>query len=79
MRGRPRPDGDDVSAAFWGACHGGRRECAEYLLGQGADRDWLAPWERATPLDAAVRDGADDLVTWLRERGAVSAEDHPRA
>jgi uncharacterized protein len=69
----PGPPAADVDAAFWGACHGGRWETAEYLAGHGADLDWLPPWERLTPLDAAVRANADGLVAWLRERGARSA------
>jgi ankyrin repeat protein len=56
--------------AFWGACHGGRRQCAEYLLDRGADLNWIPPWENLTPLDAAEREGADELARWLRERGA---------
>jgi len=31
------PAADEVSRAFWGACHGGQRACAEYLLDRGAD------------------------------------------
>lgn len=69
----PAPGADEVTAAFWGACHGGRHECAQYLLARGADLNWIPPWERVTPLDAAVRDGAEDLAAWLREQGAASA------
>jgi hypothetical protein len=68
------PDPEDVSRAFWGACHGGQRRCAEYLLDRGADLDWVPPWERLTPRDAAARSGADELVWWLRARGARSAD-----
>jgi uncharacterized protein len=67
------PAADDVDRAFWGACHGGQRRCAEYLLDRGADLDWVPPWEPLTPLDAAARSGADELVEWLRARGARSA------
>ncbi|MDN5917266.1 MAG: ankyrin repeat domain-containing protein [Pseudonocardia sp.] len=69
----PPPTPDDVTAAFWGACHGGRRACAEYLLERGADLNWIPPWERATPLDAAERDGAVDLVARLFGLGARRA------
>ncbi|MDX8142051.1 ankyrin repeat domain-containing protein [Lentzea sp. BCCO 10_0061] len=65
--------GEDVNAAFWGACHGGQRECAERLLAAGADVDWLPPWERLTPLDAAVRNGFEDVAAWLRSRGGRPA------
>jgi uncharacterized protein len=63
----------DVDRAFWGACHGGQQPAARFLLDQGADVDWLPPWENLTPLDAATRSGATDVVAWLRERGARTA------
>ena len=65
-----RPDAEQVSLALWAACHGGRTACAELLLAHGADLDVVPPWEELTPLDAAERDGADELAGWLRERGA---------
>jgi len=69
-----RPPGkDEIDSAFWGACHGGAKESAAYLLGRGADVNWIPPWERKTPLDAALRSEALELADWLRERGAVSA------
>ena len=68
----PPPSGD-VTAAFWGACHGGRRRCAEYLLDRGAELNWIPPWENLTPLDAAEREHAAELVQWLRARGAITA------
>ena len=71
------PTADEVTRAFWGACHGGQRACAEYLLDRGADIDWVPPWEPLTPLEAATRAGADDLVAWLRSRGARPAADLP--
>ncbi len=69
------PARDDVNAAFWGACHGGRLPTAQYLADRGAEVNWLAPWEPATPLDAALRTSpqAHDLLRWLRERGGTSA------
>ena len=67
------PSADEISRAFWGACHGGQQECARYLLERGADIDWMPPWEPLTPLDAAQRQEATDLVAWLRARGARSA------
>jgi uncharacterized protein len=67
------PAPGEVDRAFWGACHGGQRACAEYLLERGADPNWVPPWEPLTPLDAAARSGADDLVAWLRARGARPA------
>jgi len=68
----PPPSGE-VTAAFWGACHGGRHQCAEYLLDRGAEVNWIPPWENLTPLDAAEREHAAELVQWLRARGATTA------
>jgi uncharacterized protein len=71
------PDPETVDRVFWQACHGGQRGCAEYLLDRGADPNWVPPWESLTPLDAAARSGADDLVAWLRTRGARPAAELP--
>jgi uncharacterized protein len=74
--GEAPPAQDEVDISFWGACHGGQREAAEYLLDRGADLNWLPFWgEELTPLDAAARSDAHELVTWLRERGAKSARE----
>jgi hypothetical protein len=67
------PTPEEVTRAFWGACHGGRQRCAEYLLQRGADLNWIPPWEDLTPLDAATRHQADELVLWLHGHGAKSA------
>jgi uncharacterized protein len=67
-----KPDGD-VTIAFWCACHGGQRGAAEYLLGRGAELNWVSPWDHLTPLDAAQRSGAVDVVDWLSRLGAKSA------
>jgi uncharacterized protein len=71
--GMTTPAPDEINAAFWGACHGGQRRAAEYLLDRGADLNWIPPWEQLTPLDAAERSEATELVEWLRARGAGSA------
>jgi uncharacterized protein len=63
------PEPAEVNRAFWGACHGGRQDCAAYLLDRGAEINWVPPWEDHTPLDVAARGGADGVVAWLRERG----------
>jgi 8-oxo-dGTP pyrophosphatase MutT (NUDIX family) len=55
----------EVTNAFWCVCHGGRREAAEYLLERGADLNWVGH-DRLTPLDAAARSHATELVAWLR-------------
>ncbi len=67
------PTADEVSRAFWGACYGGRQQVAEYLLDRGAEVNWIPPWENLTPLDAAARENAGELVRRLRGRGARSA------
>ena len=68
------PNAEDITHAFWGACHGGQRPSAQYLLEQGADINWIG-WDDLTPLDAAERSEARELVSWLRENGARSAAD----
>ncbi len=73
--GDTAPSPDEISRAFWGACHGGQRGVADYLLERGADVNWLPPWEELTPLDAAQRSGAGTLVEWLRARGGRSASE----
>ena len=68
----PAASPEDVTNAFWCACHGGRRDTAEYLLDHGAELDWVGHDER-TPLGAARRSGADELAEWLEARGAKAA------
>ena len=63
------PTPQDVTTAFWCACHGGQRESAEYLLDRGADINWIG-FDKLTPLDAARRSGAEELASWLLTRGA---------
>jgi len=66
------PTREEVTEAFWGACHGGQLGTAERLLAEGADINWVG-WDGLTPLDAASREGAEDVVAWLRSIGGVSA------
>jgi uncharacterized protein len=68
------PSPAQITRAFWSACHGGQQTTAEHLLRSGAELNWIAPWEPMTPLDAARRSGADDLITWLVSQGARSAK-----
>ena len=70
----PAPEPDDVTGAFWGACHGGQLTTAEYLLAHGADVNWVSGWDSTTPLDAARRSKADAVVEWLLGIGAAPAE-----
>ena len=67
--GETQPSTEDINRAFWSACHGGQRPAAEYLLDRGAELNWIPPWEPQTPLDAAQRSEAGELVEWLRARG----------
>ena len=69
----PPPTPNEITNAFWCACHGGQRVMAEYLLGHGADLNWIG-YDGLSPLDAAYRNGATDLAQWLITRGAKSAK-----
>ena len=69
-----RPAPDEVTNAFWCACHGGQRSPAQYLLDRGADLNWIGH-DESTPLDTARRSGAAELVEWLRGQGAKSAKE----
>jgi Ankyrin repeats (3 copies) len=44
FRSAETPPGEAITRAFWGACHGGQRPAAEYLLARGADINWIGPW-----------------------------------
>jgi ankyrin repeat protein len=67
--GAARPTHDEITNAFWCACHGGQQEAAAYLLERGADINWIGHND-LTPVDAARRSGATALVEWLERRGA---------
>lgn len=66
------PTPQQLTDAFWQACHGGQRRMAEYLLALGAELDGTPSWGESTPLDAAesLGTGREALLTWLREQGA---------
>lgn len=72
--GSSLPSQHDTDCAFWNACHGGQLETAQYLHAKGAEVNKAAPWEELTPLDAAKRSKADELVLWLQGLGAVDFE-----
>jgi hypothetical protein len=65
----------EVDRAFWGACHGGQQAAAAYLLERGAQINWMPDWEPLTPLDAAHRSHAVELVSWLRAHGGRPASE----
>ncbi len=73
---KAEPDSVELSKAFWHACAGGQRRAAEYLLLRGADLNWVPDYAEGTPLDAANGLGTrqENVITWLREKGARSAE-----
>jgi uncharacterized protein len=77
------PQSEAVTRAFWGACHGGQKQVAEYLHARGADVNWIGHGSM-TPLDVARREdaerlvgraAAEDLVSWLEAHGAKSAQE----
>jgi hypothetical protein len=72
--GDPLPAPDQITNAFWHACRGGQKETAEYLLGRGADLNWIG-YDRHTGLQAAQESGAKDLIEWLRNNGAKLANE----
>ncbi|HUE12614.1 MAG TPA: ankyrin repeat domain-containing protein [Planctomycetaceae bacterium] len=72
--GDAAPSPDDITNAFWCACHGGQRATAEYLLGRGADINWIGH-DKLTPFDTARRSEAHELVAWLVDQGAKSAKE----
>ncbi len=68
----PPPSADELTGALWGACHDNQQAAAAILLDRGADLNWVG-WDGLTPLDAAVRAGAAELIDWLRQHGARTA------
>ena len=71
------PGPEEISEAFWQACHGGQRRTAEYLLRHGADINTTVEYAHGTPLDVAPGPGTrrDVLATWLREQGAQPSDE----
>jgi len=76
----PAPAAEDISNAFWHACHGGQLRAAALLLDRGADVSWTPDYAHGTALDVAAQPGTrrDALVTWLERNGAPrAAKRHP--
>jgi ankyrin repeat protein len=71
--GPAKPASDEVTNALWCACHGGQIEAAQFLLAQGADRNWIGH-NGLTPLGVAVHNGNDEVANWLKAQGAVSSK-----
>jgi len=72
VRGYGALSTDEITNAFWNACRGGHRDVAEYLLSQGADRNWIGH-DHKTPLDVAQESENEELIAWLRDQGALTA------
>jgi ankyrin repeat protein len=70
LAARPAPAPDDLTEAFWQACHGGQRRTAERLLTSGADPDGKPGYSDQTPAEAAAEPGTqrDNLIAWLQDR-----------
>jgi hypothetical protein len=68
----PPPSADEITEAFWQACHGAQQAAAEYLAERGADINWIG-YDDLTPLDNARRSGADSLAEWVEARGGKPA------
>ncbi|KAJ6446470.1 putative ankyrin protein [Purpureocillium lavendulum] len=66
------PPREDINCALWNACHGGQLKTAQYLYLHGGEINFVAPWEELTPLDAARRSDAADVVSWLEGLGALT-------
>jgi hypothetical protein len=71
------PGPEEISAAFWQACHGGQRRTAEYLLRHGAVITTIPAYAKQTAVEVAVAPDTrrDLLATWLRgQRGQPSKQ-----
>ncbi|MGW7435339.1 ankyrin repeat domain-containing protein [Streptomyces sp. NPDC054849] len=64
---------EDVTSAFWQACHGGQLPTAQNLLSHGADIDGIGH-DGLTPLDIALTGENADLIEWLKNSGAHTGE-----
>jgi ankyrin repeat protein len=66
----PPPSPDDVTEAFWQACHGGQRRTAERLLASGADLNGTPGYSDQTAAEVAAQldTQRENLVAWLHER-----------
>jgi uncharacterized protein len=72
--GGEQPSSEDITHGLWSSCHGGQHECARFFLERGGNINWVG-YDDLTPMDAALRTGADDLAAWLRTQGARSTAD----
>jgi ankyrin repeat protein len=70
----PAPTPDEITEAFWQACHGGQRRTAERLLASGADPNGKPGYSDQTPAEVAAEPGTQraNLITWLQEGRAAT-------
>jgi uncharacterized protein len=66
----PPPSPDDLTEAFWQACHGGQRRAAERLLAGGADVSGTPGYSDQTAAEVAAEPGTqrENLIAWLQDR-----------
>ncbi|MDV8022729.1 ankyrin repeat domain-containing protein [Rhodococcus sp. IEGM 1330] len=67
------PTHESITSSFWGACHGGHVATAAVLLDHGADIDWIG-YDGLTPLGAARRSEARDMIAWLEVHNAADVD-----
>jgi ankyrin repeat protein len=72
LAGPPAPEPEDITEAFWQACHGGQRRVAEYLADSGADINATPGYSDQTPAEVAASLDAqrENLVSWLSSLSA---------
>lgn len=70
----PSHSQEDMTEAFWQACHGGQRRVAEFLLTRGADINGKPKYSNQTALHTAgaIDTRRDTMVAWLKSIGAKS-------
>ena len=67
---------EDITHAFWCACHGNQQEAAILLLARGADINWVG-YDNLSPIQAALRSGGAELAEWVRRHGGRPAGELP--
>ncbi|GAB7328814.1 hypothetical protein MBLNU13_g00702t1 [Cladosporium sp. NU13] len=71
---KSRPEEHETDCALWNACHGGQLATAKFLYEMGGNRQFVPPWDDVTPLGAAERSSATDVVEWLQELDAETTK-----
>ena len=76
MATTPSPSEEEITHAFWQACHGGQRRVAEYLLNKGADINGTPRYTSSTPLDTAggIDTRRQTIIAWLKKPGGEVVE-----